>query len=429
MKRFQKQVLGAFILLPVFVIGLYVLCLHKLDFASTPNAFSLFGDYVGGVFGAMTGIVSVVLLYLTYTKQIEIFQKQEKQTVHQQFETDFFHLLDNFRDLLRHMNNKSERTEGLSYIHSIRKLVEADINKVFTPLNALETRRKIDDVYNTAFLAESDQLGHYFRSLYHLLKFVEEHCLNVDERKMYFDLIQAQMNTDELYLTCLNGISRYGRKNMRPLLDKSSFLENLAIDEDENVRKLIYFFYPRTKRKDTNGLRRNVIMIAGTAGTGKGTLSKMLLAEQLPARISSIQGLLLKANKNPNDLLKNHNVLQKMLAATIDPDDVYVMSCSFCQLNEDGSNDILPLSIYDGIRPIAVIFLEASVDEMQQRIRRDDNVFLDETQAELYLQNEETTASDYAAELDIPFIKYRTDDLTLAAGKVRELVCEECRES
>lgn len=410
------------------MIAVYVWRLWNLQFATTPEAFGIFGDYVGGVFGAFTGLVSVVFLYLTYKKQIGIFEEQKKQAELQQFEQTFFHLLDNFIDLRQHLNNKIDKTEGLAFIRSVRKLIENDIDKVcqekdaFDVLNPLVTRKKIEEIYKTAFIAESDQLGHYFRTLYHLLKYVKEHCPKEEEKKMYFDLVQAQMNTDELYLTCLNGISSYGRKKLRPLLNESSFLENLAIDENESIKQLVYFFYNKTKRKNPDGVRKNVILIAGTEGTGKGYLSAQLLNERLAARITSIQAMLIRANSNPVELAKSSGTLKRMLETSIDPDDIYVISCNFYQLNRDGSNESIPMGVYDGINPIAVIYLQSTIDDMINSIRRDDKIILDETLAELYQQNEETAASDYADMKNVPMYIFNVKDMTRVIEKIRDLV-------
>ena len=419
-----------------FVIGLstaalivvYVWRLWKLQFATTPDAFGLFGDYVGGVLGGLTGLVSVMFLYITYQKQIDIFNQQKQQAELQQFEQNFFRLLDNYKSILPRLKNKSDKTEGYEYIHSIRQLLEKPIDNIckadnaLTELNALNTREKIDKIYYLAFGAESDQLGHYFRSLYHLLKYIKEHCPKDVDNKLYFDLVQAQMNTDELYLTCINGISNYGRKKLRPLLNESSILENLAIDENESIRRLVYFYYPKTQHKNPNGKRKNVILVAGTEGTEKGFLSKMLFAEQLPARITSVTGMLIRANCDPLDLKNNQHKLKVFMDKTLDPDDIYVISCNFCQLYPDGTNETLSLSVYEDLNPIAVVFLQTSIENMIQSVRYDNKIILDETTAELYLQNEETASSDYADLKDIPIFKYDVSDMPKAAEKIRSLV-------
>ena len=434
MKRPYKILFWSLVVVSMItMIGVYVCRLWKQQFATKPDAFGLFGDYVGGVLGAFTGLVSVVFLFYTYKKQTEIFETQRKQTESQQFEQTFFHLLDNFRVLRQQLNNKTERTEGLAYIHSVRLLIEKDIDKIcnekeaFNVLSSLETRRKIEEIYKTAFISESDQLGHYFRSLYHLLKYIKEHCPKDEDKKLYFDLVQAQMNTDELYLTCINGISNYGRKKLQPLLNDSSFLENLAIDENESIRSLVYFYYPKTKRKNPNGIRENVILVAGTAGSRKGYLAKMLFAEHLPVRITSIQEMLLRANCNPTELMKNQQTLKKFLTTTIDPDDIYVINCDFCQLYMDGTNERLPLSVYGDVNPLAVIYLQSEIEYMIQSIRNDDKIVLNETFAEIYRENEETAASDYADLKGVPLYKFNivdNCDLDKVVEKIREQVAD-----
>lgn len=415
------------------LIGIFAWRLWNLQFATTPDAFGLFGDYVGGVIGAVTGLVSIIFLYFTYMKQIEIFQEQQKQTKLQQFETNYFHLLDNFRNLFLHLNNQKGRNQGYDYIHSVRALIEKQIDEVcneenaLTDINALETRKAIGDIYQAAFMSESDQLGHYFRSLYHILKYIDERCPKEENKKMYFDLVQAQMNTDELYLTCINAISNYGRKKMHPLLNQYSFLENLAIDENESIQKLVYFYYPKTKRKNITGIRKNVIVIAGTEGSRKGILASMLLAEHAPVRVTSVMEMIIRAfhikkKERLTDIIGNQHVIKEMLSKTIDPDDDYVISCNFSQLMQDGTNVRIPLNIYDSLNPIAVIMLRPNMDYMIQSILHDDRVTIDETFAELYLENEETAASDYAALKNAPFYIFNSHELEKVVEKILQLV-------
>ena len=423
--------IGLWTTFALFIIAVlvYVGRLYELDFASKPDAFGLFGDYLGGVIGALTGLISIVFLFITYQKQIEIFKEQKRQTEIHQFEENFFHLLESFRSIIPRLKNKADKTEGYDYIKSVRNLIEPYINDIcnsenaLTDLNTLTTREKIEKYYGLAFGAESDQLGHYFRSLYHLLKYIDTHCKS--DKKMYFDLVQAQMNTDELYLTCINGISNYGRKNMRPLLNEYSFLENLAIDDNEAIRKLVYFYYPKTKRKDINGIRNNVILIAGTEETGKGGLSLRLINERLPIRVTSIDLILMRQGRTPINYLGREEEIKEILKKKIDPDDIYVLCCNFTQLKDNGENERLSLSIYEHLHPIAVILLAASVEQMVQSVLRKGKPILNDTLAELYLENEETGASDYAAMKDVPLYRYNVENIEKAIEKIKKLASVE----
>lgn len=405
----------------IAAVGFYVYRLFALPLASSPNDFGVFGDYIGGVIGAFTGFISIVFLYFTYQKQLDIFKEQQRQTEMRQFEENFFQLLDGFRFIRKELNSVNDAENvGKDCLEYVRGLLEKPIDAIcaaenaFDTLNALTTRTKIDKVYQNVFIPQANQLGHYFRSLYHLLKYIDTHCPEDDNggggKKMYFDLVQSQMSVDELYITCINGISSYGRKNLHPILDKSSFLENLAIDDNVSIQKLVYFYYPNTKRKNITGKRKNIIVLAGPNGSGKNTLSKVIMATRMPVRVTSIQAMLIRRNLNPFDLVGQQAAIRETIQKLIDPDDIYVISLNFCQLHKDGTNERLPLSIYDGLNPIAVIMLDPNMENMIESIRRDDRIPIDETFAELYLENEDTCASDYADYMSVPFYRVQARD-------------------
>jgi hypothetical protein len=307
-----------------------------------------------------------------------------------------------------------------------RGLIEEEIDSIcgaknaLSTFEALETRTKIDKLYQEFFPLSADNLGHYFRSLYHLLKYIESHCKGT--KQDYSDLVQAQMNTDELYLTCINGLSSYGRKKLYPLLNKFSFLENLAIDENENIRNLVYFFYPNTKKKNITGERNNVVVIAGTEGVDKGRIMKRLISEHITARVTSVQAMLLSRNKNPRELRQNHDTIKEMIVKTLDPDENYVICCNFCQLYPDGTNERLPLSLYEDLHPIAIVLMEPLIDHMIGSIRIDERINLDNTQAELYWENEETTVTDYADEKSVPLYRFSVEETDKAIEKIKQLV-------
>ena len=87
------------------MLTIYIIRMYEMQFAKTPNDFGTFGDYVGGVVGAFTGLLSIVFLYKTYQKQIEIFYEQKHQTELHQFEENFFRLLESFRSILPRLKN------------------------------------------------------------------------------------------------------------------------------------------------------------------------------------------------------------------------------------------------------------------------------------------------------------------------------------
>lgn len=86
--------------------------------------------------------------------------------------------------------------------------------------------------YSLFFQKYHYAIGHYFRHLYHIIKFAKEFSTtsksNTDLNKRYVDFIQAQMSSYELMLLFYNAVSFPKLMN---LLIQFNFLENLS-EED-----------------------------------------------------------------------------------------------------------------------------------------------------------------------------------------------------
>lgn len=71
-----------------------------------------------------------------------------------------------------------------------------------------------------------EPLGHYFRNLYVLLKFIDEATLEPEERDLYLRIYRAQLSQDEWMLVFYNATSSYGREKSLPLLEKHNLFQN-----------------------------------------------------------------------------------------------------------------------------------------------------------------------------------------------------------
>jgi hypothetical protein len=99
-------------------------------------------------------------------------------------------------------------------------------------LHKMETQKRLKSIYGFFFQKYHFALGHYFRHLYHILKFAFEfETKNKDFAsisKKYIDFIQAQMSSYELMLLFYNALSF---PKLLELIIHYNFLENLA-EED-----------------------------------------------------------------------------------------------------------------------------------------------------------------------------------------------------
>lgn len=132
----------------------------------------------------------------------------------------------------------------------ISNLTESRTRGVSTFNNFLDTsismhEQKIVSAYMKSASQYIDDFSHYFRNLYHILKFIEESSLISDtERNRYSRFVRAQLSQSELVAIFYNSISKIslpGRENielghpkMGRLLKKFDILQNL------NPRNLIH---------------------------------------------------------------------------------------------------------------------------------------------------------------------------------------------
>jgi hypothetical protein len=83
----------------------------------------------------------------------------------------------------------------------------------------------IQAAYEHFFESRQSDIGHYFRSLYHIIKYV--HQSKKPDKDFYAHLVRAQLSSSELLLLFYNCLSTKGIEKFKPLVEKYSLLENM----------------------------------------------------------------------------------------------------------------------------------------------------------------------------------------------------------
>ena len=111
------------ILLAISPVIVYYVTLRSFDFAKNSNDFGIFGDYIGGTVGTIVGIISIYLLYITYSSQVRFARKQDVSVKRQQFESTFFCLLAQQQMLRENLQGQigNERLQGIAYLTKLRE--------------------------------------------------------------------------------------------------------------------------------------------------------------------------------------------------------------------------------------------------------------------------------------------------------------------
>ena len=258
--------------------------------------FGQFGDFFGGVAGSIWSLAGIILFYVALKEQREDFKTNSKvlqtqtntleqqirefelqrdelretrevfkiqtDTIQiQQFESTFFSLLNLHHQIVnsishsvqknkfpnqRHKLTESEKQEKIEIAYHGRDVLELYQKKFIEIYNYKKYNENysndsllLTESYEFFFNKFNSDLGHYFRNLYHLFKFVNNS--KVSNKQQYTSLIRAQLSNPELFLLYYNGISNYGNKFL-PLMKQYDILKNFSKPEfiSENNHPNLY---------------------------------------------------------------------------------------------------------------------------------------------------------------------------------------------
>lgn len=297
----------------IMVLFLTFLVIHNyalpFDNISLENS-AWFGDYFGGVIGSLWALSGVILFFLAITFQRKelILQRKQLKLQHeefknqiielretkeifefQKFENTFFNLLRNQQEILNNVSYTYEVSgqkrlytgrnffsTASKYLRNIYRYINPDqqidifkfqnfleenhiyinMDRLIKMKNELPKDAHEDKIvimaYKIFFWLFYDQVGHYFRHLYNILKYLKSQESVISQFKFpleYASIIQSQMSASELFLTFYDGL--YFHK-MHKLLNHYDFMENLAIEDLlSNSHQLYYKVRMKSKIEET----------------------------------------------------------------------------------------------------------------------------------------------------------------------------------
>lgn len=205
-----------------------------------------FGDSFGALNTLFSGlafagiIISIVLQSKELRETREELKGQKLQLERQAFENAFFQMLrlhNEIVDAFRYRSPVSAREfSGKECFGAIK----SDITPFLT--NA-RFGAAVEDRYEKFYVDHAHwNLGHYFRNLYQIVKYV--HNTELPNKKFYTNIIRAQLSSDELFLLFFNALSTFGREKFLPLIVEYELLEHLP-QQTEIVRADVIRFGAR----------------------------------------------------------------------------------------------------------------------------------------------------------------------------------------
>lgn len=261
-------------------IGLAVGALSLLYFIckNTEKGFglNLLGDFMAGTVASIWSLAGLFFIYVAFlgqkqqllNQQLELMysqlelkytrlelkgqkkemSKQNGTLKQQKFENTFFQMLNLFHSII----NSSEIRSGIRDVtHSgrdcfkyfVRELKKEE-NNTLQSLNSFDnlhdfnqeirdssnlTLEEIQNIYDVVYQKHKSNLSHYFRTLYHIVKFIDES--EIKDKRKYISITRAQLSSYEQVLLYYNCIHSNGNKRFKPLIEKYSLLHNIDGNE------------------------------------------------------------------------------------------------------------------------------------------------------------------------------------------------------
>ncbi|SRR5579883_1271029 len=209
----------------------------------TLNERAQFGNLFGGIntlFAALAFAALTVTLLLQQralelqrsqlAEQHREVEEQNRRIALQAFESMLFQLLSLHHDIASgvHIKRSQKDMNGREALRTLADEAQGDVANYLRDHQKSPAMEVVQQGYERFHQRSRGELDHYFRNLYHIIKFIDGRSLS-DPRR-YSSLVRAQLSPAELILLFYNGLSPYGEK-FKPLMEKYALLEPLPESE------------------------------------------------------------------------------------------------------------------------------------------------------------------------------------------------------
>lgn len=265
-------------ILAILVLFFFVHKFH-IGYWDTVEKWGQTGDFFGGILNPIFAFFSLILIAYTlfqnktaieqnkdalrasneelklsrieYSKSVEALKGQVEQFNFQRFENTFFNMLSLQNDILNELEFKTENlsssknpnkdsTRSRYVFGSILRWIDGSVDES-NPL----------DNYDEFQVNENQVVGHYFRNLYQILKFVDEATISDVDKVKYARILRGQLSSDEiavLFFNCLS--SKVDSGQFRKYVIKYKMLEHITVNitlySDEMAVSTHRIFVPLT---------------------------------------------------------------------------------------------------------------------------------------------------------------------------------------
>ena len=229
------------------------------------SVYGISGDFFGltnAVFSALAFAMIIVTLWMQkyelkqQREELEITRKvmkQQKEEMEEQneslrrqrFENTFFNMLEMHGEIVATICSVQDgKTGRLAFGSLVTRLFNYSRDKIYNNESQKDAHGVSIKSYENWYSSRESEIGHYFRTLYNLIRYIDEN--GRDQKMTYSRLVRAQLSYHELQLLLYNGLSKYGKEKFKPLIEKYSLLKHLNNTEATKNIKIWFNEYDPT---------------------------------------------------------------------------------------------------------------------------------------------------------------------------------------
>ncbi|GAA2858109.1 hypothetical protein GGQ99_002379 [Aminobacter niigataensis] len=264
----------------VFALTIFIaaVLLFTSDLKFTDNwAPGTFGDFIGGVLNPFLTFLTFLGLLVTIVlqqheirearkdaKELEFVQKKQMAAQQRQsFEATFFQMLTVHNTIVNSMDVRGSRYSDKSSQAPNKYRLKAtnqeyksrDCFQFFTNElhqfydnyasdNDLDEVEKINQSYSHFWLKHQGDLGHYFRYLFNVVRFIDENAPPADDttpdKRRYMKLLRAQLSDFELLMIFYNCLTNYG-EDFKRYVEQYTLLNNFPPNMEFKPEHKLFF--------------------------------------------------------------------------------------------------------------------------------------------------------------------------------------------
>ena len=263
------------------IIGIFSVIYFICTNIENGFALNLLGDFLGGSIASLWALAGLFFIYVAFlgqkqqllNQQLELMysqlevkytrlelagqreeMKEQNLTLRQQkFENTFFQLINLFGSIVNSLDLRNKQTKAVTT--SGRECFDVFYKRLRNQLTVIvyggassnddlknATIEQTLEAYNTLYSNEKSDLSHYFRTIYHIYKFIDKS--DIENKKQYSSIARAQLSSYEQILLYYNCLHENGKEKFKPYIEKYAVFKN--IDESLIINKKHFVEYDKS---------------------------------------------------------------------------------------------------------------------------------------------------------------------------------------